>query len=252
MGYTYNYNKKKIVYALFLLSVIIGCTKTAGRDENEITAGDKIEEPAAADRQDEYNEESEITESGKIKKYYVNSYSGLYVRSGPSVSSNKIMLLSNNAEVVVIKRGESDSIDGIESFWFEINYNGTIGWVYGGYLSLETASERIIGNWWGGYGDTRDMYINHVFRADGDYSLGFLESEGALGTWKIKENILYVEPEEESEDGLDEWVLFSNKYHFEFIDNDTLKLLLIGNEDESWGVSTVYRTDDSFIPDLEG
>ena len=67
---------------------------------------------------------------------FVNSFSGLNMRLSPDVSSEKIILIPNNSEVLIIETSErSDIIDGVESKWYKIKYMDYIGWVFWGYLS---------------------------------------------------------------------------------------------------------------------
>jgi hypothetical protein len=76
------------------------------------------------------------------KILYVNSIEGLRVRNAPSTSGERIAILDNLTEVLVIREdGNEIIIDGINGKWTLIKYENIEGWVFGGFL---TAKPQII------------------------------------------------------------------------------------------------------------
>ncbi len=67
----------------------------------------------------------------------------LRVRENNSIESKQIATLQTFETVRIIKKSsKSDSINGINEYWYQIqNKENTIGWVFGGYLSIFTISD---------------------------------------------------------------------------------------------------------------
>ena len=82
---------------------------------------------------------------------YVTAIDGLRVRSEPSLTAKKIDTLSFGEYVLVAKKGELVTIDGITAPWVKVafgdesekSYRDKNGWVFGGYLSK---NEQNLGN----------------------------------------------------------------------------------------------------------
>ena len=72
----------------------------------------------------------------KIDCYFsVQSSEGLRVRKTPDLAGEKVGLLKNEQIVRATQKTEKvDSVDGISSHWYYINYRELRGWVFGGYL----------------------------------------------------------------------------------------------------------------------
>jgi hypothetical protein len=182
--------------------------------------------------------------------YYVDSYSGLILRTEPSRNSTKIITISNNVQVTAVARtNRLDHIDNHEAYWYKVRALNQTGWVYGGYLSKTNAVKKIIGNWWC-HVDTEtytETYLNQIFLEDGRCLLGLWGSEGALGTWHIKDNLLYIdyihfelgngEPDTETPGS-------SDIIRFEFIGWDTLRFVYIPNGEEA----IYHRKDEDYTP----
>lgn len=76
--------------------------------------------------------------------YIVTSKKGINLRNAPERTSSIIFLIPTNEEVTVIKQTEkNDSIDGINSPWYYIQYKTYNGWVFGGYIQ-KTSERKII------------------------------------------------------------------------------------------------------------
>jgi hypothetical protein len=66
-------------------------------------------------------------------KYEVKDNLRLRTREG--TSGDIILTIPKFAEVIILEIGKrEDVIDGITSVWVKVNYNGTIGWCFGGYI----------------------------------------------------------------------------------------------------------------------
>ena len=94
---------------------------------------------------------NDIIENSNI--LFVNASNGLRIRDEPSLSGNRIDLLSHNEPVFIIERSENqDIIDDIMDYWYFIESNEIRGWVFGGYLNetveeLKLNEENIIGRY---------------------------------------------------------------------------------------------------------
>ncbi|GHV34614.1 hypothetical protein AGMMS4952_27010 [Spirochaetia bacterium] len=67
---------------------------------------------------------------------YVNSPEGLRVRAEPNIDSEKIYLLNNNQEVIILSKDINNiQIDGINGNWYLVQTDEITGWVFSGYLS---------------------------------------------------------------------------------------------------------------------
>jgi hypothetical protein len=127
--------------------------------------------------------------STKIK--YVNSPKGLNLRSAADINSDKIMTVPNKSVVKIVDIDKNlIIIDDIQNNWYFINYNGTTGWLFGGYLSdnLPLDLPVIIGTW---------ININHSgiqFRFNSDYTYELFEVNGFYGgNWRLSNNMLTLE-----------------------------------------------------------
>jgi hypothetical protein len=94
---------------------------------------------------DEIHFEEEISdEIQEIKtSMYVNAPEGLRVRNSPSIDGDRIALLDNLTEVLVIGEDENYvNIDGISGKWTFIEAGNIRGYVFGGYLSTRLAENH--------------------------------------------------------------------------------------------------------------
>lgn len=65
----------------------------------------------------------------------VNSGSGLNLRDEAYSSSNILLTIPDGSNVKIInKNGVSETINGTTANWYEIEYNNTKGWAWGGYI----------------------------------------------------------------------------------------------------------------------
>jgi hypothetical protein len=55
----------------------------------------------------------------------------------PSTSANVIQGLANGQVCKLIKRGKQEAMSGKTDYWYEVNIDGSKGWVFGAYTSLK-------------------------------------------------------------------------------------------------------------------
>lgn len=69
--------------------------------------------------------------------FYVNTSSGLSLRSGTNLTSKKILTLPYGAQVTLVSKPEHTvmTVDGITGEMVEINYQGATGFAFNGYLT---------------------------------------------------------------------------------------------------------------------
>ncbi|PKA18002.1 SH3 domain-containing protein [Leptospira haakeii] len=69
---------------------------------------------------------------------YVNTGSGLRIRSAPKLSSEKMGAVPYKGEVKILEKDQRLAhIDGFENYWYKIKSEEGEGWVFGGYLSFK-------------------------------------------------------------------------------------------------------------------
>ncbi|TVZ21687.1 hypothetical protein JM84_0565 [Dokdonia sp. Hel_I_63] len=70
-------------------------------------------------------------------QFYVNSSSGLSLRSGTNLTSKKILTLPYGAQVFLLSNPEHTemTVDGIKGEMIEVNYQGATGFAFNGYLT---------------------------------------------------------------------------------------------------------------------
>ena len=63
---------------------------------------------------------------------------GLNLRVQPSSSSAVLLTVRCNETIGIIdKNGRSETISGQTANWFKVDYKGTIGWLWSGYLQTQ-------------------------------------------------------------------------------------------------------------------
>ncbi len=118
---------KYCMYFMIVL-LIMGCTKqdkpsSNKTDDTEIFLENDLIEPDASELPEPY-------------RMYINSLEGLRVRDVPSLEGNRVALLADLTEVMVMTEDANlVTIDGIQSKWAYIESGDIKGWVFGGYLS---------------------------------------------------------------------------------------------------------------------
>jgi hypothetical protein len=76
-----------------------------------------------------------MSETKKVKKYYVLAQSGLSVREEPALKSKKLGILKYNSNVEIVRETKKkNTFDGITDNWVEIKYNDKKGYIFSGFL----------------------------------------------------------------------------------------------------------------------
>jgi len=108
---------KKAFLPFLILTLLFSCTEK--------------EEPVLTQQ-----ETSELEVQETLKSYYVNSPSGLNLRSEPHGSV--VTVLDHNAEVFLLSEPleeNKEEIGGVNGYWVNVKYGDQEGWVFDGYLS---------------------------------------------------------------------------------------------------------------------
>ena len=119
---------KSTVCALVLLAALSGCAE----GKNPQTAGE-----ASGGQETAVAETVQAGDTGPLNiRKYVDATAGLRLRDLPGVDSQRIGVLDDLTEVLVIKEDENSIvIDGTEGKWALVEAGGLQGWAFGGYLS---------------------------------------------------------------------------------------------------------------------
>lgn len=73
--------------------------------------------------------------SAEDKTGSVIAESGLVLRKNPIVHSERLDLIPKGSKITILdSEGPAHEIDGIQSNWFKVEYNGKTGWAFGGYI----------------------------------------------------------------------------------------------------------------------
>lgn len=76
-------------------------------------------------------------DSAGLGEATVQTAAGLTMRDQPSTSGGKIVLIPDGNTVKIIEKGTTEeTIGGKTSVWYNIEWNGNKGWVFGGFLAL--------------------------------------------------------------------------------------------------------------------
>jgi hypothetical protein len=207
---------KKIII-IFLIVILSNCTKK----ENAETI--------------DANQQMDMSETQVTNKImYVDSPEGLRVRNAPGTSGERIALLDDKMEVLLIQEDENEvNIDGIKGKWVLIKYNDIEGWVFSGFLSLTEPLRGILDNrqdifntinntTWSVYNvNSEDIIKPHWNRDDFYPGIGFYFQafrfysdnrcivydpdipliEAASGTWRINGNKLEIKVDYDNYNG---------------------------------------------------
>jgi len=120
---------KNLLFLLGLVMVFSSCSR-----ENN------VESASASERNNEIETAAEILPEQELKiTKYVKAPAGLRVRNSPDINAERIGVLDDLTEVLVLKEDENNlTIDGISGKWTLIETDDIQGWVFGGFLSNTT------------------------------------------------------------------------------------------------------------------
>ncbi|MCL2793614.1 MAG: SH3 domain-containing protein [Spirochaetaceae bacterium] len=141
---------------------------------------------------------------GLPKIMYVNSETGLRVRSEPSINGNINGLLLFGTRIIINEKSEMpDTINDISAYWYKIgdyrNRDAWVsGWIFGGYISEELPSNLpiVLGKWDNINSEIAfDYFIEAIsFFPDNEFSHTFRKetSNGISGSWNLNDNNLMI------------------------------------------------------------
>ena len=81
------------------------------------------------------------------ERWGVINSSHLRMRSGPDQHAEVLTTFWNRREVVLEVLSQSTdkgSVEGREGYWYQVSYDGLIGWVFGGYVDLYGTKEQAL------------------------------------------------------------------------------------------------------------
>lgn len=68
----------------------------------------------------------------------------MYLRTSPSVSANKILVVPKGRQVYVIAAGKPEKLFDIKSKWYRVKYGQYEGWMWGGLAkSADSESQAV-------------------------------------------------------------------------------------------------------------
>jgi hypothetical protein len=142
-------------YAILLMIMIVsvGCTKEKENSDNgtptevsaEVSANETSVEVSTDDSHEEnitevsttdYDENASIIPSARRGISRVNSPEGLSLRKNAASDAERITIIPDKQRVTVLDvDANAVTIDGINNFWYLVEYDYMTGWVFGGYLT---------------------------------------------------------------------------------------------------------------------
>lgn len=74
----------------------------------------------------------------------VTSKAGLIIQSEATVNSRKVDTIPSGSEVIVFDiNGPEDTLFGIKSRWYKIQFNNVTGWGFGGFLEIHAENKNV-------------------------------------------------------------------------------------------------------------
>ncbi|MCE9500837.1 MAG: SH3 domain-containing protein [Leptospira sp.] len=159
--------------------------------------------------------------------YIVSAKSGLVLREKPDQLSKRIITLPFKSKVTLLKLSDSEeTINSQISKWYNINFNGQIGWVFGAYL-IKANNYELVNclNYSGIYKTVSESEWNYELKLNTDcsYVLHYdshywndgekvvnINKEDS-GLWNFKENTIILK----NQKGLVEAFKYSNSLSYE-------------------------------------
>ncbi|MFP3043383.1 SH3 domain-containing protein [Treponema primitia] len=140
--------KKNCIFISFItMFAVMACNSKESSGPNEIVLTN-------VSKENESTNDVSVADDQSIQviaEMYVNSLEGLRLRKTPN--GEKILLLPDKQKVNVLLKNDDGFwiIDGIQGNWYQIEVNGTIGWVFSGYLVNEPMTQTDIDEFLGLY-----------------------------------------------------------------------------------------------------
>ena len=105
---------------------------------------------------------------------------GVNMRKTPNTFSNKILTIPTGSTIQIIEQSElQETFGGITAHWLKVEYNGTTGWVWGGFISStihEWDENRIYNEKFSEYGPLPVYLPYHPNHPDYDEKIHSLEN----------------------------------------------------------------------------
>ncbi len=114
------------VYSIFLLVLAASCAK-----EEPVTSINLPPTPILSMRE----------------KWGVITSSHLRLRSAPDAGSDVVTTFWNRRDVVLevlSQSGRKLEVEGREGYWYQVSYDGLIGWVFGAYVEMYSTKEQAL------------------------------------------------------------------------------------------------------------
>lgn len=109
--------------------------------------------------------ENSVKEDIIMKDYYsVMANPGLLMRASPSSSGEKIMLIPFGEKVKALRKTDiATKVEGVQGFWYLVEYKGKQGYVFGGFLSrisIKDFYENYLCKMFGEFAPDAKIYLN--------------------------------------------------------------------------------------------
>ncbi len=120
------FNGRLAVYCILLLIILPSCTR-----EEPVTSINLPPTPILSMRE----------------KWGVITSSHLRMRSGPDAASDVVTTFWNRRDVVLEVLSQSArklEVEGREGYWYQVSYDGLIGWVFGAYVEMYSTKEQAL------------------------------------------------------------------------------------------------------------
>jgi hypothetical protein len=113
--------ERLFIYSLVFISIFWGCKSHTNSNKSE-------------------NEIDSITVS-QIEDAYLNIIGNdIWIREKPT-DGEVIMKLNDGNNCKIIEKGKEESIKGVSDFWYKIEFEGNVGWVFGSQTSIKQENE---------------------------------------------------------------------------------------------------------------
>jgi uncharacterized protein YgiM (DUF1202 family) len=122
----------RVAQSLAILKDIASSSGMFADMANEFLDNYAADDDKSSDENADESGSDDFSETAKVE-----AGKGLTMRAEPGVSSKAIVVIPNGSDVKIIKKGDKEETIGDKtSPWFQVEWNGKKGWVFGGFLSL--------------------------------------------------------------------------------------------------------------------
>jgi hypothetical protein len=84
-----------------------------------------------------------FSQSGAGKAMHVVPATGINLRESPSLSGRIITALPQHTKLVILEKGQNDTINGVRNYWYRVNVGGRVGWVFGAHIAPDENKDKI-------------------------------------------------------------------------------------------------------------